>query len=90
MPKGHNIDVERLHESLFDKADRLGRLKLKQSEVAVELGITKFTMSRTVTKLIEQGRMKLLTKNRNNRGLFYVTDPEEWHLAFDDEDDDDV
>lgn len=84
MPKGHPIDDESLHAFLWEKADRLGRVRLSQTDLAAELGITKWTMSRIITRLVEARRMKRRSNNLNNRGLFMVEDPEVWNELYGD------
>lgn len=81
MPKGYSVDLDDLHRYLFVRADRLGRLKISQIELAEEFGLTKFTMSRTFAKMIDQERIRLLTKNKNHRGTFVVEDPEAWKIV---------
>lgn len=88
MPKGHSINIEALHSFLFRKSDRLGRIKLNQRELADEFGITKFTMSRVIARMVDTKRIRRLTNNLNNRGSFVVEDPEVWIVAYSDDDDD--
>lgn len=75
MPKGFPIDLDELHARLWERTDRLGRIKLTQSKLAAELGITKYTMSRVVAKLIEDGCIRQISSRGNNAGRFIVTDP---------------
>lgn len=85
MPKGYSIDLDALHSFLFRKADRLGRIKLNQTQLSKDFGITKFTMSRVITKMVDSKRIKRLTSNLNNRGLFVVEDPEIWNDVYKDQ-----
>lgn len=78
MPRGYSVDIDALHAFLFKQADRRGRLKLRQSKLAGELGITKFTMSRVVSKMIDDGRMRQITTSEYARGYFHIEDPEVW------------
>lgn len=83
MPKGLAIDLDALHRILYRRADRQGRLKLHQGKLAEEIGVTKFTMSRLVSRLVDQKRIRLLTGNKNNRGQFVIEDPEVWKVLND-------
>lgn len=82
MPTGYSIDHDAFHAFLFRKADRHGRIKLQQTELAQEFGITKFTMSRTIAKMIENKRIRRVSQKGNNRGYFVVEDPEVWEAAY--------
>lgn len=75
MPKGFPIDLDVLQARLWERTDRLGRIKLTQSDLAAELGITKYTMSRVITKMIDDGRIRQISNRGNNAGRFIVTDP---------------
>ncbi len=76
------MDHDAFHASLFEKTDRRGRIKLNQTELAVEFGITKFTMSRTITKMVDDRRMRQVSNKSNNRGYFVVEDPDVWKAAY--------
>lgn len=82
MPTGHSIDHNAFHAFLFRRSDRHGRIKLQQTELAKEFGITKFTMSRTIAKMIEAKRLRRVSQKGNNRGYFVVEDPEVWEAAY--------
>lgn len=82
MPKGFDVQHDEIHARLYKEADRLGRVKVVQQELANEIGVTKFTMSRTITKMVEDKRLRRVSRNRNNRGVFVVEDPELWALAY--------
>jgi DNA-binding MarR family transcriptional regulator len=78
MPSGTHIDHSAVHRSLFLRADRRDRVLINQTDLAHELGVNKFTMSRIITQMVEAGRMHQITKNKYQRGYFKVTDPQEW------------
>lgn len=80
MPRGTDLDHLAIHRALWERADRLGRVRLNQTEFADELGVTKFTMSRVIAAFIEDDRLELVTRNKNNRGQFKVMDPDQWLL----------
>jgi DNA-binding transcriptional regulator GbsR (MarR family) len=81
MPTGHTIDHNDFHAFLYAKADRMGRIKMKQTALAEELGITKYTVSRTISKMLEDKRMRQISRKGNNRGYFVVEDPDIWRDA---------
>lgn len=81
MAPGKSLDVSKIHRALHSKTDRFGRIKFKQADLAKEFSVTKFTMSRTIASMVADGRIKLITKNNNNRGTFTIADPDEWDAA---------
>lgn len=84
MPKGTAIDVDAFHSFLFRKADRLGRVKISQRQLADELEISKFTMSRLINKMVDAKRLrriKSMQERHYNAGLFVVEDPEVWKVV---------
>lgn len=75
MPKGARIDVEEVHALLWDRSDRLGRLKVIQKDFAVELGVTHFAVSRLFSRMEEQGRMRKLAGHHGNTWTYLIRDP---------------
>jgi DNA-binding MarR family transcriptional regulator len=80
VPRGHSIDDSAVHSFLFRRTDRLGRIRINQTELAGEFGITKFTMSRVINRMIDAKRIRRLSSHLNNRGVFIVEDPEVWEV----------
>lgn len=78
MPKGHPFDIDVMHKLLWERTDRLGRLRVNQAHLAIELGVTKFTMSRTFATLVADKRVRLITNTRQNSGTFIIEEPGEW------------
>lgn len=80
MPSGHSLDIEDVHRALWARADRRGGLHLNQKDVAAELGVNKFTLSRKTQQLIDEGRIRRVGTNakKNARGVFMVVDPDEY------------
>lgn len=78
MPKGFPIDLNAFHIDLWTRSDRMGRVKLVQKEWAETLGITKFTMSRVMTRMVDDGRIRKVSKKKYLDGMFVVTDPYEF------------
>lgn len=82
MPRGQYLDLADIHLQLWERSDRRGRYRMNQAELAVELNITKFTMSRVVASLIDQNRIRRISHMRQNSGLFAIEDPETWHETY--------
>ena len=78
MPRHPAVEVNDLHVILFDQSDRLQRVRLRQDEIAKALGISKFAMSRAVTKMVTEKRMRPISNLGNHRGVFFVEDPVTW------------
>lgn len=78
MPRGHPLDLDNIHAVLWERVDRLGRTRLNQAELALALGITKYTMSRAIAVMVEEKRIRLVTHTRQNSGVFVVEDPNVW------------
>lgn len=78
MPRGYTVDVDALHRFLFKQADRRGCLKLRQTQLALELGVTKFTMSRTIARMVKEERIRQITSGHYARGTFQIEDPAVW------------
>lgn len=76
MPKGQAIDMSAVHHLLWDRSDRLGRLRLTQKELATELGVTHFAVSRLFKRMEQDGRMKKLTGHQGNTWTYTIRNPE--------------
>lgn len=66
------IDRDLLHEYLWRRVDRLGRLTIQQKDLAEGLGVTVPTMSLIFKEMVMNGRL------RKVRTAFYVVDPKLW------------
>lgn len=78
MPRGETIDTGMVHKLLWARADRLGRLKVMQKDLAEEIGITKFTMSRVFSRMEEDGRLRKLQGHKGNTWTYAIKDPKSW------------
>lgn len=76
MPKGHHIDVPAAHRKLWEKADRLGRLKILQKDFAKEIGVTHFTACNLFRRLEEEGRLKRVASHKGNTFTYAIRDPD--------------
>lgn len=75
MPKGHHIDRAKLQVMLRERADRLGRLQIHQRELAKELGVTYFAICRVLSKMEEEGRVKVLKAGKDNVKTYAIREP---------------
>lgn len=64
------LDHRRVHRLLFARSDRNGGLRLSQTDLAAELGVSKFVMCRLFSRLEEEGRIK-----RIRWGYYAIRDP---------------
>lgn len=78
MPKGYAIDVKKVHEQLWERSDRLGRLKMIQKEFAQEIGVTHFAITRLFKRMEEEGRIKKLASHQGNTWTYTIRDPEKF------------
>ena len=76
MPRGEPLDVAALHRHLRRKADRLGRIRLNQRALAVELGVTRFAVCRVVARMTRTGRLRRIGSGPRNVGLYVVGPPD--------------
>lgn len=76
MPSGKHLDLEEIHEILWNKSDRLGRLRLIQKEFAQEIGVTHFTITRVFKRLEAEGRLKKLVSHKGNMWTYAIRNPE--------------
>lgn len=75
MPKGYALDVPEIHEKLWEKADRLGRLRILQKDFAEEVGVTHFAITRLFKRMEEEGRMKKMASHKGNTWTYAIRDP---------------
>ena len=72
------LDHDGLHVLLWMRAHPTKRtLRINQSELAIELGVTRHTMSKVMSAMADAGRVVRVGKSYHNV-LFRVTDPEPW------------
>ena len=72
------LDPDLLHRILWRRADRRGRLRVLAMDLADELGITRFTLSRIMNQMAQEGRLRDLGRDGSNQKLWTVVDPEQW------------
>lgn len=87
MPRGKDLSHLVVHRALYERADRRECVTINQGELAVEFGVNKFTMSRTINKMVDDGRLQQITRNKHRFGIFKVSNPDDW-VALNDDDED--
>lgn len=75
MAQGVKTDRNLLHEYLWEVKDRNGVVKINQQELAPELGISNFTLSHLLIRMVEEGRLE-----RRGNSKFLVNDPVTWRF----------
>jgi DNA-binding MarR family transcriptional regulator len=75
VARGAIVHVDLIHELLWARSDRLGRLTLIQKALAEEIGCTKFTMCRVFSRLEAEGRIKKLQGHRGHTWTYTIKDP---------------
>lgn len=81
MSRGVPLDREALHQMLWKAADRSGKLRIFQKQLAVYLGIAPTHMSRVIRDFEEEGRIKKIGSRYRNVGIYAVRDPAEFTPA---------
>lgn len=76
MPSGHALDIVDVHRALWARRDRRNAVRVQQTEVARELGVNKYTMSRKFAQLLEEGRIRQVGSRKNASGMYVVEDPD--------------
>lgn len=77
--RGKPIDIDKLHGFLFRRADHFGKLRMSQRDFASELGVAHETVCRVMKKMTDQGRIKRIRSEKNNIGIYVITDPTSWN-----------
>lgn len=69
------VDRHELHEYLFRLVNRRGVVRLQQNKLAKGLDISKWTMSRIVHEMIDDGRLKKIPDSVDR---YVIQDPGPW------------
>ncbi len=80
--RGQTVDRLALHQSLWSRSDRFGKIQILQTELAEELGIAKPTMSNIIGELVQEGRIKKVAARKRNVGVYMILDPAEFDHEF--------
>lgn len=78
MTRGVPINRLAVHTQLWEARDRMGRVKIHQSQFAEHLGISIYQMNRVIRDFEEEGRLKKIAAKYRNVGVYVVTDPVEF------------
>lgn len=81
MAKGYPIGVHNVHVFLWERSDRRAVVKIDHAELMDEYLCTKTTASRLVRKLVEDDRVRQITKRNYRKGLFRVADPKDFPVS---------
>lgn len=77
MGRPRVIDREALHRLLWQRANRHGRIKFVQSDLAIEVGVSTAHFCRVVREMEEDGRLRQLGTQAHT---YVITNPETWML----------
>ena len=69
------VDDVVLHGLLWGRRDRLNRVVVHQSKLALELGVDQSTVSVAVRRLVDGGALKKISAAQGNIVTFSVRDP---------------
>lgn len=69
------IDREALHRLLWKRANRHGRVKFVQSDLAIEVGVSTAHFCRVIREMTEDGRLHQLSSTAHT---YVITDPASW------------
>lgn len=74
------IDLDAFHRYIWKKANRLGKVTFLRTDLADELALSKFTISRIMAKMMaEQRAFKIGHRGRGRNGDTYqIVDPDVW------------
>ncbi len=78
MSRGVPLSRTELHDELWAARDRSGKVKIYQKQLAIHLGISQSHMSRVITDMEAQGRIKKIGARYRNVGIYLIRDPAEF------------
>lgn len=81
MAQGKALSLRALHGALWAARDRRNAVRLHQGQLAAEFDVNKYTMSRKVKELVEEGRIRRISNRRVLAGQFIVEDPDTFDAA---------
>lgn len=80
MTQGKVLSLQVLHAALWQLRDRHDAVRIHQAELAAEFGVNKYTMSRKIRALVEEGRIRHISHQRKLAGRFIVEDPRDFAM----------
>lgn len=81
MPTNQPVDRHALHRFLWERRSRRDTIRVVQQELADGLGVNKWTMSRIMHELQDDGRIKPVGIEKGTIRTFVVRDPAEWEVS---------
>ncbi len=76
MGRKKALDEDLLHRHLFDRTDSKQQITVNQQELCRQLLINKDTMYRTLKRMVDDGRIKIVAKGQYFKNVYYVTSPD--------------
>lgn len=76
MPVG--VDRHGLHKLLWTRRSRRDTVRVIQKDLAAEIGVNKWTMSRIMHELQNDGRIKVIGVEKDTIRTFVIRDPKGW------------
>jgi len=78
MAAGQRIDVDALHRYLWRRADRFGRYQMKLKVLASDLGLGYTHMSVVISRMVDEGRLRVIGGTTYQKKTYVVEDPVLW------------
>jgi len=73
-----SLDRDGLHRMLWRRGNRNGKITFRLEELADELGVSRFTISRVMAEFMAENRVFKLSAPRRAGCTYRVADPDEW------------
>jgi DNA-binding MarR family transcriptional regulator len=78
MARPIKLDRDALHAYLYKRTDHMGRVQIKITDLAGDLGIRRDHLGRIIKEMVNDGRMKKTSSTFHNVGIYTITDPDTW------------
>lgn len=73
MPE--KIDRPLLHQYWWERTNRRGLIEINQTKMADALGVTRRTMTNTMRKMEDEGRIECFERQKQGRVIWRIFDP---------------
>jgi hypothetical protein len=77
-PLNTAVDIDGLHRLLWRRSDRRNVVRVHQGDLAAEILVSKYTMSRLFRRLQDEGRIRKHSTAKLNIASYEVVDPAVW------------
>lgn len=77
-PRNTAVDIDGLHRLLWRRSNRRNVVKVHQGELAEQLMLSKFAMSRLFRRLQDEGRIRKHSTAKLNIASYEIVDPAVW------------